>query len=159
MSLLFLSVSRRTPPGKCKYKPVPVKTKSKRVQFRPLASESVLVFDSGLVSDTVPSAHTAIRWVGGLTFLPMACPMIEGCNLWLLYASPLHTRGSGANTFSCGLLSSIHSFTCSLMNSFIHSFSTPFVAGTVLIPGGTAVTLSVGVQSGKEGERVVQANK
>ncbi|KAM8816795.1 LOW QUALITY PROTEIN: HHIP-like protein 2 [Rhynchonycteris naso] len=29
--------SRRAPPGKCKYKPVPVKTKSQRVQFRPLA--------------------------------------------------------------------------------------------------------------------------
>lgn len=34
-------LSRRAPPGKCKYKPVRVKTKSKRVPFRPLASESV----------------------------------------------------------------------------------------------------------------------
>ncbi|KAM9107944.1 HHIP-like protein 2 [Megaptera novaeangliae] len=33
----FVDPSRRAPPGKCKYKPVPVKTKSKRVQFRPLA--------------------------------------------------------------------------------------------------------------------------
>ncbi|XP_016042831.1 HHIP-like protein 2 [Erinaceus europaeus] len=29
--------SRRAPPGKCKFRPVPVKTKSKRVPFRPLA--------------------------------------------------------------------------------------------------------------------------
>ncbi|XP_002914235.2 HHIP-like protein 2 [Ailuropoda melanoleuca] len=33
----FVDPSRRAPPGKCKYEPVPVKTKSKRVQFRPLA--------------------------------------------------------------------------------------------------------------------------
>ncbi|KAK2497676.1 hypothetical protein MC885_016756 [Smutsia gigantea] len=33
----FVDPSRRAPPGKCKYKPVPMKTKSKRVQFRPLA--------------------------------------------------------------------------------------------------------------------------
>ncbi|XP_008581677.1 PREDICTED: HHIP-like protein 2, partial [Galeopterus variegatus] len=33
----FVDPSRRAPPGKCKYKPVPVKTKSKRIQFRPLA--------------------------------------------------------------------------------------------------------------------------
>ncbi|MXQ82000.1 hypothetical protein E5288_WYG004844 [Bos mutus] len=33
----FVDPSRRAPPGKCKYKPVPVKTRSKRVQFRPLA--------------------------------------------------------------------------------------------------------------------------
>ncbi|XP_064132953.1 HHIP-like protein 2 isoform X1 [Loxodonta africana] len=33
----FVDPSRRAPPGKCKYKPVPVKTKSKRTQFRPLA--------------------------------------------------------------------------------------------------------------------------
>ncbi|XP_036133663.1 HHIP-like protein 2 [Molossus molossus] len=33
----FVDPSRRAPPGKCKYKPVPVKTTSKRVQFRPLA--------------------------------------------------------------------------------------------------------------------------
>ncbi|KAM5238837.1 HHIP-like protein 2 [Ctenodactylus gundi] len=33
----FVDPSRRAPPGKCKYKPVPVKTKSKRVPFRPLA--------------------------------------------------------------------------------------------------------------------------
>ncbi|XP_012870446.1 PREDICTED: HHIP-like protein 2 [Dipodomys ordii] len=31
----FVDPSRRAPPGKCKYKPVPVKTKSKRIQFRP----------------------------------------------------------------------------------------------------------------------------
>ncbi|KAG8518195.1 HHIP-like protein 2 [Galemys pyrenaicus] len=29
--------SRRAPPGKCRYKPAPVKIKSKRVQFKPLA--------------------------------------------------------------------------------------------------------------------------
>lgn len=33
----FVDPSRRAPPGKCKYRPVPVRTKSKRVQFRPLA--------------------------------------------------------------------------------------------------------------------------
>lgn len=44
VSSLFPSVFRRAPPGKCKYKPVPVKTRSKRVQFRPLASESMFVF-------------------------------------------------------------------------------------------------------------------
>lgn len=44
VSSLFPSLFRRAPPGKCKYKPVPVKTKSKRVQFRPLASESTFVF-------------------------------------------------------------------------------------------------------------------
>uniref|UniRef100_A0A452VCJ0 HHIP like 2 n=1 Tax=Ursus maritimus TaxID=29073 RepID=A0A452VCJ0_URSMA len=33
----FVDPSRRAPPGKCKYEPLPVKTKSKRVQFRPLA--------------------------------------------------------------------------------------------------------------------------
>ncbi|KAM8897014.1 HHIP-like protein 2 [Lycaon pictus] len=32
----FVDPSRRAPPGKCKYRPVPVRTKSKRVQFRPL---------------------------------------------------------------------------------------------------------------------------
>lgn len=48
VSSLFLSVFRRAPPGKCKYKPVPVNTKSKRVQFRPLASESTSVLGSGL---------------------------------------------------------------------------------------------------------------
>lgn len=34
----FVDPSRRAPPGKCKYKPVPVKTKSKKVRFRPLAA-------------------------------------------------------------------------------------------------------------------------
>uniref|UniRef100_G3QFT6 HHIP like 2 n=2 Tax=Gorilla gorilla gorilla TaxID=9595 RepID=G3QFT6_GORGO len=33
----FVDPSRRAPPGKCKYKPVPVRTKSKRIPFRPLA--------------------------------------------------------------------------------------------------------------------------
>ncbi|ELV10026.1 HHIP-like protein 2 [Tupaia chinensis] len=33
----FVDPSRRAPPGKCKYKPVPVKTRSKRIRFRPLA--------------------------------------------------------------------------------------------------------------------------
>ncbi|XP_021018490.1 HHIP-like protein 2 isoform X1 [Mus caroli] len=34
----FVDPSRRAPPGKCKYKAVPVKTKSKKVRFRPLAA-------------------------------------------------------------------------------------------------------------------------
>ncbi|XP_015338813.2 HHIP-like protein 2, partial [Marmota marmota marmota] len=33
----FVDPSRRAPPGKCKYKPLPVKITSKRIQFRPLA--------------------------------------------------------------------------------------------------------------------------
>ncbi|XP_047610666.1 HHIP-like protein 2 isoform X1 [Phacochoerus africanus] len=33
----FVDPSRRAPPGKCTYKPVPVKIKSKRIPFRPLA--------------------------------------------------------------------------------------------------------------------------
>lgn len=36
MSFCF---SRRAPPGKCKYKPVPVKIKSKRIPFVPRASK------------------------------------------------------------------------------------------------------------------------
>ncbi|XP_063564370.1 HHIP-like protein 2 isoform X2 [Gorilla gorilla gorilla] len=35
----FVDPSRRAPPGKCKYKPVPVRTKSKRIPFRPLAND------------------------------------------------------------------------------------------------------------------------
>ncbi|XP_029414871.1 HHIP-like protein 2 [Nannospalax galili] len=34
----FVDPSRRAPPGKCKYKPVPVKAKSKKIRFRPLAT-------------------------------------------------------------------------------------------------------------------------
>ncbi|XP_038205371.1 HHIP-like protein 2 [Arvicola amphibius] len=34
----FVDPSRRAPPGKCKYKPVPVKTKTKKIRFRPLAT-------------------------------------------------------------------------------------------------------------------------
>ncbi|XP_031198854.1 HHIP-like protein 2 isoform X1 [Mastomys coucha] len=34
----FVDPSRRAPPGKCKYKPVPVRTKSKKIRFRPLAA-------------------------------------------------------------------------------------------------------------------------
>ncbi|XP_028616883.1 HHIP-like protein 2 isoform X2 [Grammomys surdaster] len=34
----FVDPSRRAPPGKCKYRPVPVKTKSKKIRFRPLAA-------------------------------------------------------------------------------------------------------------------------
>uniref|UniRef100_A0A4X2LIX7 HHIP like 2 n=1 Tax=Vombatus ursinus TaxID=29139 RepID=A0A4X2LIX7_VOMUR len=33
----FVDPSRRAPPGKCKYKPAPVKAKSKLIPFRPLA--------------------------------------------------------------------------------------------------------------------------
>uniref|UniRef100_F6TQQ8 HHIP like 2 n=1 Tax=Monodelphis domestica TaxID=13616 RepID=F6TQQ8_MONDO len=33
----FVDPSRRAPPGKCRYKPAPVKTKGKRIPFRPLA--------------------------------------------------------------------------------------------------------------------------
>ncbi|XP_012517642.1 PREDICTED: HHIP-like protein 2 [Propithecus coquereli] len=33
----FVDPSRRAPPGKCKHKAAPVKTKSKRIQFRPVA--------------------------------------------------------------------------------------------------------------------------
>uniref|UniRef100_A0A8C0AV75 HHIP like 2 n=1 Tax=Buteo japonicus TaxID=224669 RepID=A0A8C0AV75_9AVES len=35
----FIDPARRAPPGKCKYKPVPVKTKSKRIPFVPRASK------------------------------------------------------------------------------------------------------------------------
>lgn len=38
----FNLFSRRAPPGKCKQKPVPVKTKSKHVPFVPLASKSLV---------------------------------------------------------------------------------------------------------------------
>ncbi|KAM6166256.1 HHIP-like protein 2 [Erethizon dorsatum] len=34
----FVDPSRRAPPGKCRSKPVPVRTKSKRIRFRPLAT-------------------------------------------------------------------------------------------------------------------------
>ncbi|XP_023565974.1 HHIP-like protein 2 isoform X2 [Octodon degus] len=34
----FVDPSRRAPPGKCRYKPVPVRTTSKRIRFRPLAT-------------------------------------------------------------------------------------------------------------------------
>ncbi|XP_055465222.1 HHIP-like protein 2 [Psammomys obesus] len=34
----FVDPSRRAPPGKCKYKPVPVRTTSKKIRFRPLAT-------------------------------------------------------------------------------------------------------------------------
>ncbi|XP_004700212.1 HHIP-like protein 2 [Echinops telfairi] len=37
----FVDPSRRAAPGKCKYKPVPVKTKSKRIRFRPLAKTAL----------------------------------------------------------------------------------------------------------------------
>lgn len=65
----FLSVFRRAPPGKCTHKPVPVKIKSKRIPFRPLASESVFVF--GLRAwhpgaRTVPSADSCHPGAGGL---------------------------------------------------------------------------------------------
>uniref|UniRef100_A0A8C0GGH5 HHIP like 2 n=1 Tax=Chelonoidis abingdonii TaxID=106734 RepID=A0A8C0GGH5_CHEAB len=33
----FVDPARRAPPGKCKHKPIPVKTKSKRIPFAPLA--------------------------------------------------------------------------------------------------------------------------
>ncbi|XP_006988673.1 HHIP-like protein 2 [Peromyscus maniculatus bairdii] len=34
----FVDPSRRAPPGKCRYKPVPVKTKTRKIRFRPLAT-------------------------------------------------------------------------------------------------------------------------
>uniref|UniRef100_A0A8C4XW09 HHIP like 2 n=1 Tax=Gopherus evgoodei TaxID=1825980 RepID=A0A8C4XW09_9SAUR len=37
----FVDPARRAPPGKCKHKPIPVKTKSKRIPFAPLASKSL----------------------------------------------------------------------------------------------------------------------
>lgn len=85
VSSLFLSVFRRAPPGKRKYKPVPVKTKSKRVQFRPLASESLSVFrlrpwHPG--AGTVPSADSGNPGVAGLISSPKAYPLAEGYYLW-----------------------------------------------------------------------------
>lgn len=73
VSSLFLSVFRRAPPSKCKYKPVPVKTKSKRVQFRPLASESAFVLGSSLGTEMHAQCPLRINVlqscrVGGLMF-------------------------------------------------------------------------------------------
>ncbi|XP_035301149.1 HHIP-like protein 2 [Cricetulus griseus] len=34
----FVDPSRRAPPGKCRFKPVPVKTKTKKIRFRPLVT-------------------------------------------------------------------------------------------------------------------------
>ncbi|KAF3823104.1 hypothetical protein GH733_010540 [Mirounga leonina] len=57
----FVDPSRRAPPGKCKYKPVPVKTKSKRVQFRPLAQTvlDLLKKQSEKAARKLPSATLA----------------------------------------------------------------------------------------------------
>ena len=80
VSSLFPSVFRRAPPGKCKYKPVPVKTKSKRVQFRPLASESMFVFrlrpwHRGTA--TVLRANSCRPGVAGPIFSPKAYSLGE----------------------------------------------------------------------------------
>ncbi|XP_008562914.1 PREDICTED: HHIP-like protein 2, partial [Galeopterus variegatus] len=63
----FVDPSRRAPPGKCKYKPVPVKTKSKRIQFRPLASESVFEYQA----QAWLWRHTLGPLVEGLGFSPL----------------------------------------------------------------------------------------
>ncbi|KAF6073330.1 HHIP like 2 [Phyllostomus discolor] len=55
--------SRRAPPGKCKYKPVPVGTKSKRVPFRPLAKTvlELLKEQSEKAARKLPSVTSASR--------------------------------------------------------------------------------------------------
>ena len=123
VSSLFLSVFRRAPPGKCKYKPVPVKTKSKRVQFRPLASESISVFrlrpwHRG--AGRVPSANSCNPGVAGLIFSPKAYPLAEGYDLWLShYVSSVYQGERGQHLL---LLwpAAIHSFIRSFKYSFIH---------------------------------------
>ncbi|EGV92521.1 HHIP-like protein 2 [Cricetulus griseus] len=37
----FVDPSRRAPPGKCRFKPVPVKTKTKKIRFRPLVTRDL----------------------------------------------------------------------------------------------------------------------
>lgn len=66
---LSVCVYRRAPPGKCKYQPVPVKTKSKKIRFRPLARESLPeVWLSHGYSHTL-SKHVVVPWAENQTFL------------------------------------------------------------------------------------------
>ncbi|KAL1769624.1 HHIP 2 [Sigmodon hispidus] len=44
----FVDPSRRAPPGKCRYKPVPVKTKTKKIPFRPLANDHLVLRMEGI---------------------------------------------------------------------------------------------------------------
>ncbi|XP_025783631.1 HHIP-like protein 2 [Puma concolor] len=62
----FVDPSRRAPPGKCKYKAVPVKTRSKRVRFRPLAKTvlDLLKEQSEKAARKLSNATSASRPVG-----------------------------------------------------------------------------------------------
>lgn len=138
LSSLFLSVFRRAPPGKCENKAMPVKTRSKRVQFRPLASESVFVSGSGLGIETEAQCPLQTHSSSPSLFPTEGCCSEERSSWPSLYIC-VHWMCIPGGTCFCGhLLSSIQlSFTrhCSL--------SVDFATVMVLIPGATAVNLDL----------------
>lgn len=142
VSSLSLSVFRQAPPGKCKYEPLPVKTKSKRVQFRPLARESVSVPASGPGIEALARCPLQARCspprAGGLfprrLMLWMRTVTVALCVRLRIPESARRAARASAET-RCPL--SMHPFFTGHC-----SFSPEFAAVTVLIPGATAVNLT-----------------